>query len=215
MPQFFWAFMGEGNTDYASIQNIVARTIDRLLFPLGYDTVAADIPLPLQGNKQADKIVEAAHHVRGLNLLVVHLDADNRNETNAYEQRFRPGYEAVQKSSKALSHIIPVIPIRTSEAWMLADFKAFKETVGTNKTAAELGFPSNAKAVETLDAKAVFEQAVRSARPNSKRRRVNIADVHQALSLRVSLTRMEDVPAYQRFVQRLKNGLPHHIRQQL
>lgn len=145
--------------------------------------------------------MQVAKETHGYGFAVVHMDADAPDTTRAYAERFLPGYVAIQESEAEVNQdIVPVIPVRMTEAWMLVDFDAFRETIGTSKTGEELGFPPHPRQVESIQApKDVFETAVRHARPNRRRQTPAPEDVYTSLAARVDLGRLERVPAYAEF----------------
>lgn len=200
-------FYGEGRAEYGFLAPIVERTlqemvphIDILVYELTYETIDGS------GAGQLEKILRVAEETSGYGLVVFHLDADAPSTENAYRERFEPGYRAVLESEHAANtDIVPIIPVRMTEAWMLVDFQAFRGTVGTRLSAEELGFEQRAEQVERIqNPKAVFEHAVRRSRP---RRRIPLHEIYEPLARRTNLERLLGVPAYQEFVNRLSEKL--------
>lgn len=83
-------------------------------------------------------------------------------------ERFQPGYTMVQRSKEQVcKHLLPVIPVRMLEAWMLVDHEALRNLLKTRVSARDLGLPEKAKQVETYqDPKGTLRQIVRKAYPN-------------------------------------------------
>lgn len=206
MNTLVFGFHGEGIRDYSFTRLIVQRTLEHLL-PYT-DIIPLDLKIVNSDLTQEAKILSLAQMSFGYALLVCHLDADAPDTTRALEQRFKPGFDVVQALEIDVNKdIVPVIPVRMSEAWMLVDFEAFRDTVGTKLDGATLGFPDVPHRVEAIQhPKAVFEQAVRNARP-SRRRRISLEDVYIPLASRINLELLAKLPAFQEFLNRLVETL--------
>lgn len=156
---------------------------------------------------EEERIIYFAKRTNGYHMAFVHLDADGRTRDRAYAERFYPGYQQVQERQDGVNKmLVPIIPIKMAEAWMLADFEAFRDITGTRKTADQLGFPSRPHEVERLDAKLIFESAVRNARPG-RRRQLTSKDIYFPLAGGVSLALLRHVPAFRAFESDLKDTL--------
>ncbi len=205
MKLLFCGFYGEGNTDNCFLIPLIERILQNLLPQL--DIFVTDIHVD-KSSRQDETMERVARESRGYALVIFHLDADAPNTQKAYRQRFEPGYAKVQRSKGALNkNIVPVIPVRMTEAWMLVDFEAFRKAVGTELSQQRSGFPQHARDVESVpNPKEVFKNAVQNARP-SRRKSIPLADVYRPLALHIRLERLEQVPAYQEFLARLTDTL--------
>jgi hypothetical protein len=168
------------------------------MIPLDYIDVSV--------SSQVDKMARVAEETYGYGLVVFHLDADAPNTEKAYLERFEPGYDEIHRSaanSNLNTDLVPVIPVRMTDAWMLVDFEAFREVVGTRRSADELNFTRRPHQVESIqNPKAVFVDAVRKARPG-RRGVIRLDSVYRPLALRINLDKLRQVPAYQEFLDRL------------
>jgi hypothetical protein len=203
-----FGFLGEGSRDYGFILPVAERQIQGLLpaydvQPIPYNQSHVPSNLPLD-----ERILAYARLGEGLHFLLYHLDADHSDTTSAYENRFSPGLQRVEAAQQGVNRqIIPVIPIRNSEAWMLADYDAFKIVTATKVHAIKLGFPDVPHQVESLsNPKQAFENALRDARPGS-RRKLLADEVCPALASEIDLSILAGIPAYQAFLERLQNTL--------
>ena len=205
MSALLFGFYGEGTRDYGFTKPVVERTLEQLLPHI--DILSQDIMVndPLD---QDEIVLEVARRGDGYSLVIFHLDADARTTEQALRDRFAPGYRLVELSVEDVNQdIVPVIPVRMTEAWMLVDFEAFRQTVGTQKTGDELGFPRRPRQVEAIpEPKVVFENAIKNSRPG-RRRNIPPDDVYIPLAARVRLDLLEQVPAYQEFKQHLLTTL--------
>lgn len=206
MKTLTMAFFGEGSTDHRFLPIIIKRTAIDILRQSGSSHVEVLDPISvgqgIRAQTQAEKILRAAEQAYGVHLLIVHLDADTRDPRVAYEERFLPGLEAVQQSTGQLCRtLIPIIPVKNMEAWLLCDVEAFQEAVGTRLQGHELGLPLHPHQVEALsDPKSVFRNAVTVAMTHRRRRgRIDPGKYYELLGHSIRLDRLQAVPAYQTF----------------
>lgn len=131
-PYFCVGIYAEGSTD----ERFLCKLVDRLVHPLAYDVCPGNFYL---GETRA--IVEPKHkrhedrsariaaaiedHWDTCNVFVIHADADGDPE-RAFSERIRPAVERARLSRPDIA-VAPCIPVRTIEAWMLADADAFRK----------------------------------------------------------------------------------------
>lgn len=201
-----FTFYGEGKREYQFLRPLLERTAKKLLPNIDVQAISLDW-VRVSGLSQVEKMRLAAEKAYGSELLVFHLDSDHPTFERSVEERFRPGYEKLQiEAEKFPNHynlnIVPVIPIRMTDAWLLADFNAFRLSIGTDYSAKDLNFPERPQQIEAIsDPKAVFEQAVRTC---SRRRRKTIwpDEIWLTLAQKIDLALLEQVPAYRAFSER-------------
>ena len=199
-------FFGEGVRDYGFLLPVVQRTLQKQL-PL-YDILPIKLDyVDSTGLGDAEKLRRVAEETTGFGIVVYHLDADAPNTKKA-TQRFDRSYRQLLKDDgKVNTDIVPVIPVRMTDAWLLVDFEAFRQTVGTRLDPEALGFKRRPREVEAIrNPKKVFEDAVKKARPG-RRRAIPIEDVYLPLAERISLELLEKVPAYKEFKEQLTSML--------
>lgn len=200
MRNLVFGFAGEGVRDYGFLIPLIERVILQLVPQV--EILAFDVKSSEPASGQPEKMRRIFQEAEGYEFLVFHLDADAPTTQRAYEERFEPGYTAYLNAGGRLS-VVPVIPVRMTDAWFLVDFDAFQATVGGRITAEEVGFPSQPKLVEAIaDPKGTFENALKLARPN-KRRAIRPDEVYRPLAERIQLDLLARVPAYQEFHTRL------------
>src|SRR5262249_32273958 len=145
-----FAFYGEGIRDYGFLLPLVERILQEILPHIAIQGISLD-KLDLSGMGQVEKMLRIAKEGHGAELLIFHLDADHPDTSRADRERFQPGYaEILKQPDKYNINILPLIPVRMTEAWMLADFDAFHGVIYTELTASDLGFPSSSKQVESI-----------------------------------------------------------------
>lgn len=205
MKQLLFGFYGEGIRDYGFLMPLMKRVLERLL-PHVDILDPVDLPISESDLSQIEKMHKVAQAADGFNLVLFGLDADAPNTDKAYKERFEPGYTALLEIDEGVNYdIVPIIPVRMTDAWIIIDFAAFRAVVGTKLDAQTLGFPNKPHEVESIQSpKTVFENAIETARPGRKNRpKINPADVYRPIAQRLDLNLLEKVPAYQEFEERL------------
>jgi hypothetical protein len=129
-------------------------------------------------------------------LILVHRDAD----TAGVEQR-------IKEIRDACSDCVPVIPVRESEAWLLADREAICELTRLAELPAKAGYPRD---VESCDAKKRLRQVLLECRlaKNWKRRDFDFEDDRAQLGRTVSnLDRLRKLKSFNDFEEALQNAI--------
>ncbi|MCX6030662.1 MAG: DUF4276 family protein [Chloroflexi bacterium] len=213
MTTLVLALYAEGHADERFLPVVIQRAVEQILQQRGRTVV--DVMEPITVNHTIDRqfatrperILEAARRSAGYHALVVHADADYPTSARALNERFGPGLERVSQArynrQAVCDHLLPIIPVQMTEAWMLADPEALRTVVGTATQALELGLPAHAHEVESDPyPKQTLEQAIRKAlasRPK-RRRRIDLNTVYEPLARQISLERLAAVPSYRQFV---------------
>jgi hypothetical protein len=211
------ALYAEGPTERDFLPPVIQRTLKLLIDKQGYENVFVSgqlkpITFDKSGLKQHECIQEAARLATDYDLLIIHCDADAKTANEALQERYNPGYDLVQQSPEDIcKSLIPVVPIRTTEAWILAaDYDLFKQVLATKVDAHGLGLVSKVKQVEAdPDPKQTLKQVVQKARAQfSKRHRdIDFSEIHIAFGRQISLERLSHVPSYKQFVDDLTTTL--------
>jgi len=198
----------EGASDYRFLAPILNRTLQQLIPQVELYLVLLDT-INHSGQSQDENIKRAAHDGHGFHLVVIHLDADAPDEKGALNNRFEPGRLVAQATPRFYNaNLVPIIPVRNTNAWMLVDFAAFRDVVGTDKDADVLGFPKRAVEVEKIfDPKHVFSEALKNARPPRRRHQLKPVDVFTLLAQKIDMRRLTEVPSYLIFHKRLTDLL--------
>lgn len=221
MRQLVLALYAEGHTDERFLPIIMQRVADRLLRRYAVASVDVLEPLSLKVSAKIDnraqRILSAAKMAHGYNALIIHADADAATMEDALRNRYEPGNRLVQTSEGRLcTDLAPLIPIRMTEAWMMADFDAFQDVVGTDLSADDLRFPSKPHQVEKVrDPKSKLSIALNQIFSRRRRRKMaSLGQYYEPLARRISLNKLEKIPAFQQFKGELANILQaqHFIR---
>lgn len=206
------ALYAEGPTDERFLPVVIQRTVQRIVERRGRNVVDVLEPMRVSISpgikEQAQRILDAARQTAGYHMLVIHADADHPTAERAFAERFQPGEILVQKEDIS-HHLVPLIPVQMTEAWLLADPEALQQVIGTKMTANELSLPVHAHQVESDPSpKQTLAQVVRQAATQRRHRRtVRVRDVFAPLARTISLERLQGVPAYQQFVEDISGAL--------
>ncbi len=198
----------EGRTDERFLPIIIQRTSEKLLIQHDRSNIEANEPEIIRVrnsdryNSKAERIFAAAHVAYGYHALVIHSDADDLTYQQAYQERFGPGKELLKDQKRACRDLIPIIPVRMVEAWMLADSEALQKALSIKKN---FNFLKRSRQVESYtDPKDVLDQVIRAAYPDypklwSKLR----GKLYAELAPLIRLELLYQVPAYREFVREL------------
>lgn len=205
------ALFAEGPTDYRFLPPILRRATEDLCLRLARSTVEVGEVLGLYTPDNyydadlATQILEAARQAQGaFNILFVHTDGAG-DYAAAYDQRVKPAAERIAlELSRQQERTVGVVPVREMEAWTLVDGDALRGAFGTVLDNTALGIPTKAREVEgILDPKQTLEQAYIKVLGGKQRGKRKAADFFDAIGERVRLERLQEVPAYQRFLDEL------------
>lgn len=204
----------EGPTDNRFLPVIIQRTTEQIL--LQYDRAEVIVLEPIIMKKHQDSghrdegILRAARDAYGFHALIVHADADGPTRDEAMRYRFEPGNRLVQACTENVcKDILPIIPVRMIEAWMLADFEQFQNALGIRMSLQESILHPKAKQVELYhDPKAVISSVIQRTYPDKPQYWGRIrGQLYADLAPMIRLSHLKEVPAYQQFVTDLTTTL--------
>jgi hypothetical protein len=220
MTALVLALYAEGHADEGFLPVIIQRTAEQVLARRGRTVVDVLEPISLnhtidrQFPTRVERMLEAARRASGYHALIVHADADYPTPDRALLERFSPGQtkvrQARQVQESVCEHLVPIIPVQMTEAWMLADPDALREVIGVNLTTDAIGAPMHPHQVESdPDPKQTLNAVIEKALTQRARRRRRIAlrSIYEPLARQISLARLIGVPAYQQFVADLTQTL--------
>ncbi|MEV6349390.1 hypothetical protein [Actinoplanes sp. NPDC051851] len=185
------ALIAEGNSDDRFLPFLLRRVLEDVCGTEFADSVDVDAVTALRGGARPSTVPEIIELVRGhrgeFHLVFVHRDQDgntdrvNREWIGPLLGAWDPGWP---------ERLIPVIPIRKTEAWVLADGDALRDVLGVRWTDTELGVPARPRDVERIpEPKDPIGRLVRRlARP--------IDDFYEELAESISLDVLRTVPSF-------------------
>jgi hypothetical protein len=202
----------EGPTDTRFFPPLLQRTAESLLLLRGIDTIDVLDPVvsrfPPDIETQAEGILWLAQQLAGYEALVIHIDADAPSVERAMRERYTPGLDLVQAAREAgtdvCRHLIPLVPIRMLESWMLADGLKLREVIGTDESEQALGLPAVPHQVEHIpEPKRVLADVLRRAFGNNRRRQrratQDLPQIQELLGRQIRLDQLRRVPSFVTF----------------
>lgn len=214
MKQLVLALYAEGSTDERFLPRIIQRTAEHLLAGYGVeilDPFVVNGDIHSQDKKLQEKLVAAAKETQGYHILIVHQDADAPDQDRALRERIQPGLDIVrQESDHHQQNIVPLIPVRMVEAWMLADPIALCQVIPGCSSPDELNLPQKSDQVEHIsDPKAELKRITSTYQARRRRSRwiTYRAKIQERLADEIAIERLKRVPAYQAFEQKFSQVL--------
>lgn len=221
MKTLSFGFYGEGSSDYAFFEPLLLRIVPKywpdyepLYYSLApYETAPTTTPKSKTSLKQEEKMLQVAK-AGAYQLIIFHLDADDSTLDNAYRERFSNPLERLKARNDTSLNLdmIPIIPIRMTEAWFFVDFQAFKQAIDEDIPDSEaqgLGFPHKVAEVESIEKpKQTFRQLVSKLRPRLKPQ--DYPAIYDNLAKRLDLSRLSLTPSYQFFHQEMQKFQEAH-----
>lgn len=123
-------------------------------------------------------------------------------------EKINPAKEFLSdKKGEICKSLIPIVPVRMVEAWMLADKELLKEEMGTRMSDEELGI--NRMPELYLDPKATIIQAIgKSNRTTTRRHRkdLDISELYASIGARLELEKLHLLPSYRQFVDEVREA---------
>ena len=205
--QVFIGFTTEGTTDVRFLEKIIERSFEEIAYECQGDVEPVIWPLVVDKNnlsfrEYALKAAQQGVDEIGMTVLCIHSDADDATNQNVLVNKFVPAQDLIntQDDNSTCKILVPVIPVRMMEAWMLADTDLLRKEIGTTKTDNELKVN---KAPETIaDPKATVEEAIRIARQEKtkrKRKELKIGDLYLPIGQKISIDKLVKLPSYRQF----------------
>ncbi len=200
MKELRYTLLADGGSD-----RVLLHTIDWLISDL--------LPkIPVQGNfadfsgykqpppfNKLDQRIEAAILQYPCDIIFVHRDAEAETVENR-EIEIRGFWEKASQTSQR--KLIPIIPVRMTEVWLLIDLNAIKPAAGNRNFGGELVLPKFARLEEEPDPKNLLFSLIKTA-SNLKGRSLEKLRVHSATHIVAEkiddYSPLRQLPAFQRF----------------
>ena len=161
----------------------------------------------------AEKIREGLQYSGGCDLLLVHRDADSYVESSsAGPSKRAEEIETAVQHSGYMGPWVGIVPVRTTEAWLLLDQSAIRRAAGRPIGTLPLGLPNPNLVESESDPKHCLQQALLTASETSGRRRQKFSrdfpHVRRRLLEELPVGGLlEQVPSWLRFRDDLKTAL--------
>jgi Domain of unknown function (DUF4276) len=190
MTYVSWAAFYEGPTDESYFDILLPRIMEDLVLCYGTRNVTIpDVAAVILGKigRGVDEVAnEACSENIAFHLVFIHADTGGRaleanieNRSTAYKLKMH------ELCNWPLERCIIIAPRHETEAWMLADPEAVKDSLGFKGNFAELGLPPDAVEAEKLvDPKMILATAMRKVR--GQRRSIHVQQLIPAIAQRQS-----------------------------
>ena len=204
--QLFIGLMREGSTDERFLKEIIEKTFIEAASLCNKDVVIEDVySIPIKGKTFVESALISAARAgeTGIGVLCIHADADDVDTRNVLSNKFSPLSAALDEVSdeKYCKVIVPIIPVRMTEAWMMADKGKLAEQIGAGTLSLEelgLHLPPE----KYSNPKESIKMAIVQARSHlTKRRRHNfsIDDLYLEMGQQISLSSLRQLSSFSTF----------------
>ena len=192
----------EGPTDYHFLQGVLDQLVEEVAFDLlagGFEIAPAmgiDVPRSLRDRRREERIAAAIDASWDeCTLFIIHADGAG-DPDRARREQIEPGIARALSTHSDLT-AIACVPVRETEAWMLADAGAFSRLFGTARAPALPGAPES-----DIDPKKSLGEALASmgARGNAIR-------YYADLGKEASLPELRRLTAFCRFEEDLRGAI--------
>lgn len=215
MRVFGAALYAEGPTDYRFLTPVLTNLCKDLLTRCGQEAIEIQDLLHLHAPSSARearreiKVLQAVREASiQFDVLFIHSDGGGDPEAVLRDQIEPSRISLRTECPRWRGKTVPVIPVRETEAWAIADGEALRKVFGCSRSDPDLGLPSNSRAVERiLDPKRTFHEACLAASPYLRRRNRHPAEYLEGIGEFLRLERLRSVPAFLRMGGVLKDVL--------
>jgi uncharacterized protein DUF4276 len=208
------ALYAEGPTDYYFLKPLLRRLCEELCARRGEgvleigDLLELDDPADRREESREERITAAALAAKSAwHVLFIHADGAGHPDRSREEQ-IAPAMRRLGPELGAGYDSVAVIPIRETEAWLLADGNALRQAFGTNRTNDELGIPSIPGEVERIaDPKQILNAACMAATSRRRGRLKKASAYFEIVGECVCLAELSKVPAFKAMYDELSIAL--------
>jgi hypothetical protein len=206
----------EGTTDVRFLESVVKNTLEDIAFECtgnietGLEIIEID-KKDLSFNQQVFKAAEKGIRDFGILILFVHTDADGANDEGVFKAKIKPAQDFLNthKDDEVCKNLVAIVPVYTTESWMLADKELLKSEIGVTGTDIDLGIHKTPE--ETSNPKSVIENVIRLSKENvTKRKRksgLEISDLYQIIGQKIDFKELEKLSSYIKFKDSLRTRL--------
>lgn len=190
----------EGSSDAWFLQPFLHRALEQLVCE-SFDDVVEIFPIrALRADHQRpEDVVAASIREDGVfDVLLYHHDGAPPRHSKDVVERMREAW----RTRAGREPLVPVVPVRETEAWVLADRVALATTLSIRAASVEKAVPSRAADIEALiDPKALLRSLVIPTVGMRARRRHHelYEDFLDRLATRVCLDRLREFPSFARW----------------
>jgi hypothetical protein len=213
IQQLIVGFATEGNTDNRFLESVIQRTVEWLTF---YECAGQIEVLPLISlSKERGAFTEVVDQYSrkafesGVMILCIHTDADANTDENAFRHKITPAFEQVMAQNEEVhcKNLVAIVPVKMTEAWMLADIELLKQQLGSNHRDLDLGIHSTPD--DYANPKAAIKEAIRLALENvsPRRRDLAISELYTPIGQKIALAKLRKLKSFCKFEEAVRVGL--------
>ena len=200
--RLYLAFSGEGKTDNRFVPNIINRLISEYMFQ---NNITAEFSWNIirRTGSSKNNILDLCKRENGFTLVFFHRDSGNDTWEDTFNNHLSSALEIINNDRKEryLRLIVPVIPVKETEAWMLYDKKLLIDKIGVNLTEQELQLDYKISNIENVsNPKERIENAIEiyKLKLPVKRRKysVSISDLYDEIALEIELEKLNSSPSF-------------------
>ncbi|SNY12270.1 DUF4276 family protein [Paractinoplanes atraurantiacus] len=196
------ALISEGVSDDRFLPFLLYRALEEICLTRFEDPVDVDQVTVLRHLQRPPNVPEilglVEENADTFHLVFVHRDR-GANADRVRDEWIAPLIKAWGRSRS--ERLVPVVPVRETEAWLLADGAALRAALGVQWSDAEMGVPARPKDVEAIaDPKIPIGRLAR-------RRGRPIEDFFEEIAESISLDVLRKVPSFDAFEQQTVEAL--------
>jgi len=205
------ALFAEGESDHLFLGPLLPRILEALLLQVG---IVVDVQ-PVQrltaisdARGRADRIVRAvAPLLDAIHLLFIHTDGGG-DAPRARSDKVDPAANMIKEQFTAEAPaMVGIVPVRETEAWVLAGELALREAAGTGLSPEAIGGSWSPRELERLtDPKRVLDKLVASERRAGRRHARAVARFDQ-IARTCDINRLRELSAFAAFERELREAL--------
>ena len=212
VKQLYIGIITEGPTDVRFLKSVIERTFQDIAF----NECVPDIEIQTFVIQTSKIGLEFCEHIKqasldGVNLygimtLAVHTDADKHTYEERKSNKIVPALAILENLDDNYCKILtPVIPVRMTEAWMLADKELLKKHIGTTENDRTLGIERDPEAIS--DPKVAIENAIRIAMAYLPKRRhkITLSELYEIMGDAIGLEQLMSLSSYRKFTDEVRN----------
>jgi Domain of unknown function (DUF4276) len=186
----------EGNSDKWFLTELLRRALDEICLEASSRIVEVVIEHVQADHQRPAAIADALMSAGKFDLLLYHHDGSPHGTSQAKVTEVCSSLARERREP-----VVPVVPVRETEAWMLADPDAVASLLGVRPASMTTsGFPVRAKDVEEVaDPKQLLKSAMESCAGHGTGLRIPKQDLFLVLAERIDLDRLREVPSFARW----------------
>ncbi|MCC7491079.1 MAG: DUF4276 family protein [Fimbriimonadaceae bacterium] len=203
MRRLAWALFAEGRSDHDFLQPLLRRLLEWACRDATSLVEIAPDPLELHGpagsaaRRRLDRICLAAKDsASAFHLLFIHADGDS-DWQEALAKRVEPARQELRRGDRRLG-VVAVIPVRETEAWVLADQEALRRCLGVPSRAKAPDPPGLSDVERLTDPKKALRELHFAAVGDRSQRKYPISTYLRRLGEEVSLASLRRLASFQR-----------------